>query len=36
MNALVNWLGLGDANGVTYNEDRINLTVNVQGRYVDR
>ena len=36
MNALVNWLGLGDANGVTYNENRINLTVNVQGRYVDR
>jgi hypothetical protein len=36
MNALVDWLGLGDTNGGTYNEDRINLTVNVQGRYLDR
>lgn len=36
MDALVNWLGLADAGGVTYNEDRINLAVNVQGRYVER
>ena len=36
MDALVYWLGLADAGGVTYNEDRINLTVNVQGRYVER
>lgn len=36
MDALVNWLGLGDAGGVTYNEGRINLTVNVQGSYVSR
>ncbi len=36
MDALVDWLGLGDARGVTYNESRIDLAVNVQGRYVDR
>lgn len=36
MDALVYWLGLADAGGVTYDEGRINLTVNVQGRYVDR
>ena len=36
MDALVNWLGLADAGGVTYKKDQINLTVNVQGRYVDR
>ena len=36
MDALVAWLGLGDADGVTYNKGRIDLTVNVQGEYVDR
>lgn len=36
MDALVDWLGLGDAGGVTYNEGRINLAVNVQGSYVER
>ena len=36
MDALIGWLGLADAGGVTYNEDRINLAVNVQGTYVHR
>jgi L,D-transpeptidase catalytic domain/LysM domain len=36
MDALIDWLGLGDVRGVTYDEDRINLAVNVQGRYVHR
>ena len=36
MDALVYWLGLADAGGVTYDTDRINLSVNVQGRYVER
>ncbi len=36
MDALVNWLGLGDAGGVTYDEGRINLSVNVQGSYIER
>lgn len=36
MDALVSWLGLDDVGGVTYNEDRIGLAVNVQGAYVDR
>jgi hypothetical protein len=31
--ALVDWLGLRDAGGPVWNPDRINLTVNVQGRY---
>ena len=31
---LINWLGLGDVTGATYNEGRINVTVNVQGQYV--
>ncbi len=35
MDALINWLGLGDRSGVTYDEGSINLAVNVQGRYVD-
>jgi len=30
---LVNWLGLGDADGPTNSADRINVTVNVQGEY---
>ena len=33
MDALVDWLGLGDVRGATGNSGRINLTVNVQGRY---
>lgn len=33
---LVNWLGLGDANGIITNKDRINVTVTVQGQYVYR
>ena len=36
MDALIDWLGLADAGGVTYDEDRINLAVNVQGSYVQR
>ncbi len=36
MDALIGWLGLADAGGVTYDEDRIDLTVNVQGSYVHR
>jgi L,D-transpeptidase catalytic domain/LysM domain len=30
---LVNWLGLGDVGGATYDEDLIGLTVTVQGQY---
>lgn len=30
---LIAWLGLGDVNGATYNERRIDVTVNVQGAY---
>ncbi|MFW2336548.1 L,D-transpeptidase, partial [Ilumatobacter sp.] len=33
MDALVDWLGLGDVRGATGDGGRINLTVNVQGRY---
>jgi len=33
MDALVDWLGLGDVRGATGDGDRINLTVNVQGRF---
>jgi hypothetical protein len=36
MDRLLDWLGLGDAGGVTYDKARIDLTVNVQGSYVDR
>ena len=32
--ALIAWLGLGDAGGPVWNRDRINLTVRVQGEYV--
>jgi hypothetical protein len=32
-NILVNWLGLGDVGGATYDEDLIGLTVTVQGHY---
>lgn len=32
--ALIAWLGLGDAPGPIWNRDRINLTVTVQGDYV--
>lgn len=31
--ALIDWLDLEDQNSITYNEGRINLAVNVQGRY---
>jgi lipoprotein-anchoring transpeptidase ErfK/SrfK len=33
MDALIDWLGLGDVRGSTGDSGRINLTVNVQGRY---
>ena len=33
MDALVDWLGLGEVRGATGDSGRINLTVNVQGRY---
>jgi len=36
MDALIDWLGLGDMTGATYNEGRIDFAVNVQGRYVHR
>ena len=36
MDSLIGWLGLGDVTGATYESGRINLTVNVQGRYVPR
>ena len=36
MDQLIGWLGLADADGVTYNEGRINLDVSVQGQYVER
>lgn len=36
MDMLISWLGLGDVSGATYNEGRINLTVNVHGQYVSR
>jgi hypothetical protein len=36
MDMLIDWLGLGDVTGVTYDEHRIALTVNVQGEYVPR
>ena len=32
--ALIAWLGLGDASGPVWNRDRINLTVTVQGEFV--
>ena len=34
MDSLINWLGLGDVTGATYDTGKINLAVNVQGRYV--
>ena len=33
MDALVGWLGLSDAQAPIWNEDRIAVTVNVQGEY---
>ncbi len=33
--ALVSWLGLADVDGPSWSEDRINVTVNVQGEYPD-
>lgn len=33
MDALVDWLGLGDARAPIWNQDRIAVTVNVQGEY---
>jgi lipoprotein-anchoring transpeptidase ErfK/SrfK len=36
MDMLIEWLGLGGVTGATYDEGRINLTVNVHGQYVHR
>jgi lipoprotein-anchoring transpeptidase ErfK/SrfK len=36
MDLLLNWLGLDDVTGVISDTNRIDLAVNVQGRYVDR
>lgn len=36
MDMLIAWLGLGDVTGATYNDGRINVTVNVQGQYIYR